>query len=80
MTDLSLFKNFHGETYTNIMVIMNHLGKAVVPLALSNIKAETVAEALLDHMIRYHSIPKTIVTDRGIQFTDALWKRICELV
>ena len=80
MIDLFLSKNFHGEIYTNIMIVTNRLRKAVIPLTLPNIKAKTVAEALLNHMIQHHSIPKTIVTDRGTQFTGALWKHICELV
>ncbi len=64
MIDLSLFKNFHDETYT-IIIITNRLGKVVIPLALFNIEAETVAEALLDYVIRRHSISKTIITNRG---------------
>ena len=80
MTDLSLSKNFHDETYTNIIVVTDRLRKAVISLTLPNIEAETVAEVLLNYVIWYHSIPKAIVTDRGTQFTGALWKRICELI
>jgi transposase InsO family protein len=42
--------------------------------------AENTAITFLRHFCPHHGLPSAIVSDRGTQFVNALWKRICELL
>lgn len=64
----------------NMVVITDRLSKGVIADGLKNIEAETVAKWFVRRYLPHHFLPAAIVSDRGTQFTSALWKRICELL
>lgn len=64
----------------NIMVIVDHLGKGVIPIPCEKIDSITVAHKLICYFIGYHGIPATIVSDRGTQFVNDMWKVFCEIL
>lgn len=39
--------------------------------------SETTAQLLIDNVWRLHGLPLSIVSDRGTQFTSAVWKQFC---
>lgn len=45
-------------------------------MPLKNIKAETVARAFLKNWISRYGVPHRFTTDRGAQFTSALFKQL----
>lgn len=63
-----------------MVVITDRLSKGVIADGLKNIEAETVAKWFVRRYLPHHFLPAAIVSDRGTQFTSALWKRICELL
>ena len=65
---------------TNLMVITDRLGKGVILEPMSTIEAKDVARVFLRTFYRQHGLPAAIVSDRGSQFTSALWKRVCQLL
>lgn len=69
-----------SEGCQNMIVITDRLSKGVIADGLENIEAETVAKWLIRRYLPYHFLPVAIVSDRGTQFTSALWKRVCELL
>lgn len=69
-----------SEGCTNIMVITDRLSKGVIFVPLATISTEAVAWAFIQHVVRHHSLPKAIVSDRGSQFVGGMWKRICQLL
>lgn len=62
------------------MVIVDHLGKGIIPIPCKKIDTAAVAEKLICYFIGYHSIPAAITSDRGTQFVNAMWKRFCQLM
>ena len=64
----------------NIMVIVDRLGKGVIPIPCEKVDTYTVAQKLIQGFIGYHGIPASIVSDRGTQFVNGMWKRFCELL
>lgn len=64
----------------NIMVIVDRLGKGVIPIPCKKIDTATVAEKLIRYFIGYHGIPAAITSDRGTQFVNAMWERFCQLM
>lgn len=65
---------------TNLLVITDRLGKGVILEGMESISAEAVAEVFIRIFYRRHGLPAAIVSDRGTQFTGALWKRVCQLL
>lgn len=64
----------------NMIVVTDRLSKGVIADGLENLEAETVARWFMRRYLPHHFLPAAIVSDRGTQFTSALWKRICELL
>jgi len=69
-----------SEGCTNMIVITDRLGKGVIADGLPDIEAETVARWFVRRYMPHHFLPTAIVSDRGTQFTSALWKRVCEIL
>jgi len=67
------------EGYDAIWVVVDRLSKMrhFIPCR-TTIEARGLAEMFLKEVIRLHGLPKTIISDRGPQFTAVFWKRLCE--
>jgi hypothetical protein len=69
-----------SEGCRNMIVITDRLGKGVVADGLDDLEAETVAKWFIRRYYPHHFLPFAIVSDRGTQFTGALWTRICQIL
>src|SRR6266536_1742497 len=67
-----------SEGCTNIVVITDRLGKGVVADGLESIDAESVTKWFLRRYYLHYFLLRAIVSDRGIQFTSAFWKWVCD--
>src|SRR5271157_241315 len=65
---------------TNPMVVTDRQGKGVMLEGLPDIEVETIAKWFTSTYYRQHGFPKAVLSDRGVQFVSALWKRICQLL
>ena len=63
-----------------MIVITDRLSKGVVADRLDDLEAETVVKWFIRRYYPYHFLPFAIVSDRGAQFTGALWTRICRIL
>jgi hypothetical protein len=63
----------HG--YNLIWVIVDRLTKLAhfIPVSIAY-RVRQYAELYLSHIVRYHSIPKTIISDRGSIFVAGFWE------
>jgi transposase InsO family protein len=68
------------DQVTTVMVITDRLFKSVIFQPMTTITTESVADALMECLIRHHGTPRSIVSDRGPQFVSHVWKRICDLL
>lgn len=68
------------EKATNLLVIHDRLTKAVTLEAMASIDAEACAQRFLNCHVRFHGFPRTIVSDRGSNWTSKFWRRMCKLV
>jgi hypothetical protein len=66
--------------YTNLMVVKDRLGKGTILVPMTTIEADDVAWAFVREVFRHHSLPRSIVSDRGTQFVSLLWSKICQLL
>lgn len=74
---LPFTKNGHNF----ILVIVDKLSKMAhyIPTNI-NITAEGVAKLFFNHIVRYHGIPISIVSDRDTRFTSSFWQELWKLL
>ena len=63
-----------------IMVMTDKFSKFVRIAALPDLKAETAAKALMEEHVFNEGPPVAIVSDKGVQFTSALFRELCQLL
>ena len=71
---LSITSN--GNRY--IIVAMDYFSKWPEAKALSNIRAETVAEFIYEDYIYRHGVPQKILLDRGTSFVNKVIDKLCK--
>jgi hypothetical protein len=72
---VGLPRTSHG--YNSIWVIMDHLAKLAHFIPVFTIyRVKQYAELYMSHIVCYHNIPKTIISDRGSIFVARFWKQL----
>ena len=73
ITDLPKTRNGHSS----ILVVADRLTKMVQLIPLSkNTMAPVIAQIFFEHVVRYHGIPQSIVSDRDPRFTARFWQEL----
>ena len=63
-----------------LIVFVDCFSKYTILIPSSNHTANTVSEALMRHVIPYFGTPRRLLSDRGREFTSAIWtKLLCSL-
>jgi hypothetical protein len=71
---------WNGSSYRHIMVIVDRLSKKKKFIPMENLEVPTMVDKFLEYVWREEGYPRTIVSDRGRQFTSYFWKRLCQRV
>ena len=74
--DITMMPESNGHSYLLTMIDRFSRWPAAVPM--KDINTETVINALSHGWISAFGIPETITTDRGSQFTSAVWTQLLE--
>ncbi len=70
-----------GGTFNSIMVIVDKLTKYAILIPYKETyKAYQLGFILLDRLIRDHSIPESIISDRDRLFTSHYWKTLIAMI
>ena len=65
---------------TCLWVVKDRLSKNVILEPMPSMEAELCAERFLKCFVRYHGWPRSIVSDRGSNWTSRFWAKLCELL
>lgn len=65
---------------TNILVITDRLTKGVILEPMQRIQTQDVAWTLVRCLISKHGPPRAVTSDRGSQFVNETWRRVCSLL
>ncbi len=78
VTGLPISADWKGDSYNLILVIVNRLTKMVhyKPVKVT-INAPSLAEVIVNVVVRHHGVSELIVTDRGLLFTSKFWSLLC---
>ena len=66
--------------YTYLLTCVDRFTRWPEAIPISNISAETVAQAFLSGWIARFGVPSTLITDRGCQFESQLWHTLMQLL
>ena len=66
--------------HTHILTIMDRSTRWPEAVPVSDTSARAVAEAFLQTWVACFGVPSTLTSDRGPQFTSALWAELCRLL
>jgi len=68
--------------YDTILTLVDRFSKMAhfAPCSSSSISAPQTAQLFINNVFRYHGMPKTLVSDRGSQFTSEFWKSFFTLI
>ena len=69
-----------GTGETNCLVIVDRFSKGVMFEPVSDMSAEGTANTFIKRFYRLHGLPSAITSDRGTQWVNAFWKRVCQLL
>ena len=63
-------------------MITNRLSKGIIliPVSKGKFNAAGFAELFMEKYLPYYWLLKGIVSDRGVQWVNGFWKRVCELL
>ena len=65
------------QGFTVIMVVVDRLSKYAHFVPLKHLyTASSVAKAFIDHIVRLHEMPRSIVSDRDKVFVSSFWKTL----
>ena len=70
--------NENGIMCTTMIVTVNRLFKQAHAIPWSNTTAKDTAMAFYYWIFPQHSLPFTIISDRGTQFVSYFWQALCE--
>ena len=75
---LPISTDWKGDNYDSILVIVNRLTKMVYykPVKVT-IDAPGLAKVIINVVMRHHSLPDSIVTNRRFFFTSKFWSLLC---
>jgi len=69
-----------SDGYSYMLTMVDRSTRWPEATPLSNISAETVLDNFVATWVARHGVPACITTDRGTQFTSALWRSWCKQV
>ena len=67
-----------AEGYTHVMTMVDRTTRWMEVIPLSSTTATASADALVAGWISRFGVPAVITTDRGVQFTSAVWQVLCK--
>jgi hypothetical protein len=69
-----------GSGETTCLVIVDRFSKGVIFEPVSDMSAKGTANLFIKLFYRRHGLPSAITSDRGTQWVNAFWKRVCQLL
>ena len=63
-----------------LLVIIDRLSKGVILIPMLLISVPAVVMAFIEYYVPYYGFPTAIISDRGTQFTSAVWATICGIL
>jgi cleavage and polyadenylation specificity factor subunit 1 len=69
-----------SDGFTHLLTVVDRFTRWPEAIPLADISVNSCAAALISHWIARFGVPSDVTSDRGAQFTSAVWTRVAELL
>ena len=69
-----------GRSNRFIVTIMDVYSRYLIAVPVKNHKAATVSRCLYESVVAYFGAPRSILSDRGTEFTSVIWETLSEML
>ena len=66
--------------HSHLLTVVDRCTRWPEAIPMRSTTAEDCADAFVEHWVARFGVPHTITTDRGPQFTSAVWKCLCKTI
>ena len=63
-----------------IVTIMDVYSRYIMAIPVQNHTAQTVSKCLYEHVVAYFGVPRSILSDRGAEFTSCIWESLTQIL
>ena len=63
-----------------IVTMMDVYSRYIVAIPVGNHTAQTVSKCLYEHVVTYFGVPRSILSDRGTEFTSCVWESLTQIL
>ena len=63
-----------------IVTIMDVYSRYLIAIPVRNHKASTVSRCLYESVVSYFGTPRSILSDRGTEFTSVIWESLTQML
>ena len=69
-----------GKSHRYIVTMMDVYSRYLIATPVKNHKASTVSRCLYESVVAYFGAPRSILSDRGTEFTGMIWESLAQLL
>ena len=69
-----------GNSNRYIVTIMDVYSRYLIATPVRNHKASTISRCLYESVIAYFGTPRSILSDRGTEFTSIIWESLTQML
>ena len=63
-----------------IVTMMDVYSRYIMAIPVGNHTAQTVSKCLYEHVVAYFGVPRSILSDRGAEFTSSVWESLTQIL
>ena len=69
-----------GRSNRFIVTIMDVYSRYLIAIPVRNLRASTVSRCLYESVVAYFGAPRSILSDRGTEFTSVIWESLTQML
>jgi hypothetical protein len=66
-----------ADGYKHVLVVVDRLTKEIELCKTRTLETQELTSTFMDRIVARHGFPRSIVSDRGAQFTSTFWRALC---
>ena len=71
---------YDDEAKRFIVTMMDVYSRYIMAIPVKNHTAQTVSKCLYEHVVAYFGVPRSILSDRGAEFTSCVWESLTQVL
>ena len=69
-----------NDGFSYLLTVVDRFSRWPAAIPIKGITSQDCARALIEGWIQHYGTPRSMVTDRGRQFTSSMWQEVCNMI